>query len=453
MRINILSLNAKGDGKTLNTKIIQRACDECAKRGGGTIIIPEGRFLTGHFVIGSYTTLYIEKGGVLLSSPKLEDHIYEEKPAGLIFAKNAKKIVIKGKGIIDGQPEPFFDFTQDHDAGDPIPVKNFTRSQDGPVKPLKRPGNLIVLSCCSNFLIEDIKIRGSSYWTIHIADSTDGKIRNVTIEHDQRIPNNDGIHITNSKKIIIRGCKITTGDDCIAISGWTKPKSEPEIHLGFSAKDNPSKDIKVSRCILSSRSAAIRVWTNETDVCNVKFSNIIINNSNRGIGVFSRGKGKISNISFKNFRITTRYHQGRWWGKAEPIHISSIPVEEDVMSGEIENISFKNIKATSENGIVIYSFLKGLIKKVLLSNIRLTLKPGNNTIANTGLLDLRPVRTDLKGEVPKEIRPLIAEKIDTLEIKDFSVNIKTDSNEKYKLNPSFEEVQNIVIKKYSENKE
>ena len=42
-RYDITAYGAIGDGKTLNTKMIQAAIDECAKKGG-TVVIPKENF-------------------------------------------------------------------------------------------------------------------------------------------------------------------------------------------------------------------------------------------------------------------------------------------------------------------------------------------------------------------------------------------------------------------------
>ena len=42
---NIIDYGGIGDGKTLNTKAIQKAIDQCHKNGGGTIAFPAGTYL------------------------------------------------------------------------------------------------------------------------------------------------------------------------------------------------------------------------------------------------------------------------------------------------------------------------------------------------------------------------------------------------------------------------
>lgn len=59
---NIQNFGAKGDGKALNTKAIQKALDTCVKNGGGRVVVPKGTFLTGSIIIGNNTELNLEEG-------------------------------------------------------------------------------------------------------------------------------------------------------------------------------------------------------------------------------------------------------------------------------------------------------------------------------------------------------------------------------------------------------
>lgn len=50
---NIANFGAIGDGKTLNTKSIQNVIDIASSNGGGKVIVPKGKFLTGTLEIKS----------------------------------------------------------------------------------------------------------------------------------------------------------------------------------------------------------------------------------------------------------------------------------------------------------------------------------------------------------------------------------------------------------------
>ena len=57
---NVVEFGAVGDNKTLNSKAIQLAIDECAKNGGGKVIIPAGEFLTGTIYLKDNVELHLE---------------------------------------------------------------------------------------------------------------------------------------------------------------------------------------------------------------------------------------------------------------------------------------------------------------------------------------------------------------------------------------------------------
>ena len=71
---NILDYKAKGDGITLNTKSIQAAIDACSKSGGGTVLFPAGRFVSGTIYLKSHVTLFLDAGAVLEGSKNLNDY-------------------------------------------------------------------------------------------------------------------------------------------------------------------------------------------------------------------------------------------------------------------------------------------------------------------------------------------------------------------------------------------
>ena len=92
----------KSDGQTLNTKSIQFAIDHISSNGGGRLLFPAGRYLTGSIFLKSNVTLHLEEGAVLLGS--LNPFDYEKKIfTALVFAYDQQNVAITGKGTIDGQ--------------------------------------------------------------------------------------------------------------------------------------------------------------------------------------------------------------------------------------------------------------------------------------------------------------------------------------------------------------
>ena len=59
----------------LCTEAIQKAIDQIAKRGGGTVIIPEGKWLSGRIELKSNINLKLEEGAELHFSGEIKDYL------------------------------------------------------------------------------------------------------------------------------------------------------------------------------------------------------------------------------------------------------------------------------------------------------------------------------------------------------------------------------------------
>jgi len=116
-RLSITDVGAVGDGQTLNTTQIQAAIDQLAVKGGGTLEIPHGVFLSGAIFLKPGVNLYLEEGAVLRGSTEVKDypkmmtriegHSEEWLPA-FINADKVDHLRISGSGVLDGSGAPFW---------------------------------------------------------------------------------------------------------------------------------------------------------------------------------------------------------------------------------------------------------------------------------------------------------------------------------------------------------
>ncbi len=100
---NIKSFGALGDGLSINTIAIQKAIDQAHAAGGGIVLIPAGKFVSGSIVLKNGVELHLEKQAFLLGSIEIADYIKLNRWKALIMADGASNISISGKGIIDGR--------------------------------------------------------------------------------------------------------------------------------------------------------------------------------------------------------------------------------------------------------------------------------------------------------------------------------------------------------------
>ena len=71
-RYNIHDYGAIGDGKTINTSIIQSVIDSCSV--GDIVIVPKGIYITGAIFLHSDIEIVLTEGAVLKGSDNISDY-------------------------------------------------------------------------------------------------------------------------------------------------------------------------------------------------------------------------------------------------------------------------------------------------------------------------------------------------------------------------------------------
>lgn len=113
--------------------------------------------------------------------------------------------------------------------------------------------------------------------------------------------------------------------------------------------------------------------------------------------------------------ITTRYYDPSWWGRAEPIYVTTCPRDGGSKEGSISNIRFINITATSENGVFLSGSKSGVLSNLRFTNVKLSYKRW--TKYGGGLVDYRPgcqgfVKHGMAGMIMEHIEGLNLENVD-----------------------------------------
>lgn len=430
---NVRDFGATGDGRTADTRAIQAAVEACREAGGGTVLFTAGTYVTGTFRIYGRMTLRLEAGSVILASP--DTSLYGLQSAfglsgassfgvsgsgagrrtGVIVAKDAEEITITGQGVLDGNGNSFFDFQRPHLGLDFDPALTRQGSllanpryclDDGPFLAKAgwndRPGTMAIFWNCGRVRLEGVTIRNAPNWTVHFQNCDDVDVTGVTIRNSFLLPNDDGIDVYDSRNVRISDCLIHSGDDCIAVIG--------------------SENVAVSNCVFRSRSAGIRIGYGTNDVRNCVFQNVVIDTSNRGVGIFVRGRGSIENVLFSNVTIRTRLVNGSWWGRGEPIHISVLRYGGVAESGRIRNVRFSNVSAEGENGVVLYGFREGSIEDVALDGVGIRMTTGPNGLLAGGNFDLRPSEKMETSVFKHDIPGVFARFVRGLRLRDVEVD-------------------------------
>ncbi|UCD00238.1 MAG: right-handed parallel beta-helix repeat-containing protein [Phycisphaerales bacterium] len=428
--VNVLDHGATGDGTTLNTAAFSKAVAACVEQKGGTVLVPAGVYRTGPIQLQSNVTLRLEAGAVLRGSEDVGDYRVDGRTRPLVWARDAVNVTICGSGTIDGRGSTFINLDQPRTAARDF-ERRFTRQGedfmsskfgvgDGPVTYRSRPNRLVAFYNCSHLAMRDVLLTDAPCWTINFADCRYVNVEGVKVLNNLLVPNSDGIHCETCQNVHIANCELVCGDDAICITSVNS--REPGV----------CENVTVSNCTLSSRSAGVRLGYGMNTVRNCVFENLVIRDSNRGLGLFVRQQGSIENVLFNNIVIQTRLHTGHWWGKGEPIHLSVLPDRESSPAlGRIRNVAFSNILAESESGIVIWAQEPGRIEDVTFSQVRLHLKRGPLSASYGGNIDLRPAFDPRWALFEHDLAALFCRGADGLGLNHFDVRWDSEPPEYY----------------------
>jgi polygalacturonase len=307
---NVVDFGAVGDGKTLCTAGIQKAVDACAQAGGGRVVFPAGRFLTGPIFLKTNVHVEVPSGTVLLGSTAFEkvpaiagrwEGIDRTVYASMFTGHDLENISITGRGIIDGQGDAWWKaFRVVTEMRRKLGLTE-REPENPPGSPLKwgRP-RMINLYRCKNVLISGLTVLNSPSWNIHPVLCDNIVIDQVTIHSPADAPNTDGIDPDSCRNMRISNCYISVGDDCITIkSGYKFQKT---------GKNIPSENIVVTNCVFARGHGGVGIGSETSGgVRDVTVSNCVCEGTDRGLRFkTARSRGNI----VENFRAVNFVMRG-----------------------------------------------------------------------------------------------------------------------------------------------
>ena len=212
---------------------IRKAIVDCHDAGGGRVVIPRGKWFTSKIHFQNNVNLHLAEGAVLLFSDNPADYLpavqssYEGNEcfnySPLIYALGCTNVAITGTGTLEAKldvwkiwfprsPSELEAMKQLYTmAATYVPVeKRQMAAGENHLRP-----QFIQFNRCRNGLIEDVKIRNSPFWTIHLLLSSDVVVRRVDISAHGH--NNDGIDPEMTRNLLVEDCRFDQGDDAIAI--------------------------------------------------------------------------------------------------------------------------------------------------------------------------------------------------------------------------------------------
>jgi polygalacturonase len=411
---DIARYGAKGDGSTNCTAAIHQAIAACAKAGGGRVVVPSGRFLTGAVHLDNNVNLYLSEGATLAFSqdPKHFLPVVYTRFEGtecmnyspFIYAFEKTNVGLSGPGTLDGQadcnhwwnwvgrascgggpgkPSHAADRKMVTGMGDRnVPVKERVFGEGHMLRP-----NFIQPYKCTNVVIEGVTIKNSPMWEVNPVLCKNVTVRGLLIETDG--PNNDGVDPESCTDVLIEKCTFKTGDDCIAIKSG---RNEDGRRVGV-----PCANIIVRDCNMSDGHGGVSIGSEVSggiqnvfvDNCKMDSPHLqralrIKTNSYRG--------GKIANIVFRNTTV----------GQVAEAVVDVDYFYEEGEGGPfmptVEHIYVSNVTSKkSKHGLFLHGYQNDPIRGLTVVNCKFDGAAQGNYLENVSQVELRDVTVNGKA--------------------------------------------------------
>lgn len=258
-----------GDGKTLDTAVLQQCLDACGAAGGGVVRLPAGTYLSGPLTIRSRTTLRLEQGAMLLATPERAAYERADKPGSFrpfLDGKDLEEVTIEGPGAIDGNGQAWWEEAE-------------AARQKKSGFTLPRP-NLIVLTRVRNLTIRKVTIKNSPKFHLVPTECDGVLVEDATFLAPERAPNTDAIDPSMCTNVVIRRCLIDVGDDNIAVKSGKRLDGREFAALGLQVTEctfkhghgmsigsetvGGVKDVVVRNCTFEHTDNGIRIKSDRT---------------------------------------------------------------------------------------------------------------------------------------------------------------------------------------------
>jgi len=372
----VTAFGAQGDGRAIDSPAINRAIEEAATAGGGTVYIRAGNYLCYSIHLKSKVAVYLDEGATIIAADpssdatrgydlaesnqpweSYQDYGHNHWHNSLIWGEGLERVSICGPGLIWG--------------------KGLSRGW-GTGPKAEQPGvanKVIALKNCRNVLLRDFSILHGGHFGI-LATGVD----NLTIDNLKIDTNRDGMDVDCCRNVRIANCSVNSPwDDAICLKS--------SFALGYA---RATEMVTISNCLVAGsyeegalldatfkrfasdfkvpRTGRIKFGTESNGgFQNIAISNCVFEGCN-GLAIESVDGAVIEDVSVTN--ITMRNVIGA------PIFLrlgSRMRGPEGAVIGVLQRVNLSNMTCSVAPGRRISSIVAGIpghpIEDVKLSNI------------------------------------------------------------------------------------
>lgn len=395
LSVNITQYGAVSGGKVKNTEAFKKAITDVNQKGGGTVNVPRGIWLTGPIELKSNINLHLEDGAFVVFSRDKKDYpLVDISFEGLettrclspIWARNANNIAITGNGIVDGSGDAWRAVKKSKVADEEwkkflamggvlsddkktwYPSESYKKATDNlnskfnvfegatkaqleEIKDFLRPV-MVSLIGCDKVLLDGPTFQNSPAWNLHPLMCTNLIMRNLTVRNPWFSQNGDGVDLESCKNVLVYNNTFDVGDDAICIKSG---KNEDGRKRGI-----PTENVIIKNNIVYHGHGGFVIGSEMSGgVKNMHVSNCTFIGTDIGLRFkTTRGRGGvveniyISNIDMINIPTQTIGFNMFYEGKS--------PVLEEGDSKEANKTPEKLIPVTAETPVFRNIFFKNI---------------------------------------------------------------------------------------------
>ncbi len=505
-RVNLAQYGGVPDGVTLNTEAFAKAIDALVKKGGGTLVVPKGLWLTGPITLQSNINLHLDEGSVLLFSTDFDQYplvkttfegLETQRCQSPISGKGLINVAITGKGLIDGSGDawrpikkvkitsgqwkqliasggvlnekgdvwfPSEKSLKGNNISDMNVPRNLKDDEWDSVKDFLRPV-MISLHECTNVLLEGVTFQNSPSWNIHPMLCTNFTTRGITVRNPWYSQNGDGLDLESCTNAVIINSSFDVGDDAICIKSG---KDEDGRKRGV-----PCANVIVDNCIVFHGHGGFVVGSEMSgSVRNIKVSNCTFMGTDVGLRFKStRGRGGvveniyISDVYMANIPTEPLLFD-LFYGGTSPVPEGDEPTKdkaiEDIMLAVTEETpQFKDIYITNVacNGAGRAMFFNGLpemnVSNVQISNVNINADRGAEIAQSDGvkLHNVRVIAAKGPNLILRDAKNIMVDGFVTKNNEPAKVEISGRSSKNISITKSAVKQSDINIRKEVDKKE
>ncbi|WP_076068532.1 glycoside hydrolase family 28 protein [Sphingomonas montana] len=249
---------ARGDGTTIDSPAINRAIDAAARRGGGTVIVPAGRYLCFTLRLRDNIALVLSAGAVIVAADPAIHGAHYDPPENyqeeqyqdfgithvhnsLIRGDGVSNVAILGPGMLHGLgldregPGDRWHGRPDWRSAAALGVSPRELALRDAAERLQvgRANKTIGLMRCRNVRLDGFTILQAGHFAVMAHGCTNLRVTNLLIDTDR-----DGIDIDACRDVRITGCTVNAPkDDAIVLKS--------SYALGRAV---PCEDVLISGC-------------------------------------------------------------------------------------------------------------------------------------------------------------------------------------------------------------